>query len=361
MAILVNQISVANTFGEWVTSTVQLINESNTLGYSDWQKPTGTLYLAEPTVGLNVTGNIIASNVTVNGVFSLAGTMQVNNSIQVGTYANTTYLNVTGPGLSANVANNMTIGGTLTVSTINVNTLTNAYLSSSFAQANVAYNYAGAAFLQANAAYVLASSDLAYTTAAFNKANTVGVLSQAGYNQANTGTVLAQSGFDKANSANTLAQSGFDKANSANTLAQSGFDKANSANTLAQSGFDQANSANTLAQSAFNKANTGPAFTSQSSSYQLQLSDVDGVIYLTSGSAVTIPANTTVGFANGSRMKVINGTSGSITLDSSSVTSYTSNTSNTGLTGNRTLAQYGVSELIKVGTDLWYISGFGLT
>ena len=347
MAILVNQISVANTFGEWVTSTVQLINESNTLGYSDWQKPTGTLYLAEPTVGLNVTGNIIASNVTVNGVFSLAGTMQVNNSIQVGTYANTTYLNVTGPGLSANVANNMTIGGTLTVSTINVNTLTNAYLSSSFAQANVAYNYAGAAFLQANAAYVLASSDLAYTTAAFNKANTVGVLSQAGYNQANTGTVLAQSGFDKANSANTLAQSGFDKANSANTLAQSGF--------------DQANSANTLAQSAFNKANTGPAFTSQSSSYQLQLSDVDGVIYLTSGSAVTIPANTTVGFANGSRMKVINGTSGSITLDSSSVTSYTSNTSNTGLTGNRTLAQYGVSELIKVGTDLWYISGFGLT
>ena len=333
MAILVNQISVANTFGEWVTSTVQLINESNTLGYSDWQKPTGTLYLAEPTVGLNVTGNIIASNVTVNGVFSLAGTMQVNNSIQVGTYANTTYLNVTGPGLSANVANNMTIGGTLTVSTINVNTLTNAYLSSSFAQANVAYNYAGAAFLQANAAYVLASSDLAYTTAAFNKANTVGVLSQAGYNQANTGTVLAQSGFDKANSANTLAQSGF----------------------------DQANSANTLAQSAFNKANTGPAFTSQSSSYQLQLSDVDGVIYLTSGSAVTIPANTTVGFANGSRMKVINGTSGSITLDSSSVTSYTSNTSNTGLTGNRTLAQYGVSELIKVGTDLWYISGFGLT
>lgn len=129
MANTVSLLSYANTFGDWVVVTNALAKENNDLASNNYVKPTGTLFLNSPTLGLQVSNNaIISGQLQVQGIGSSAF---IQNNLQVGTqvYFSNTVLGLTnsgelisngkisaaGSGLGLTVANNTTIGGSLTV------------------------------------------------------------------------------------------------------------------------------------------------------------------------------------------------------------------------------------------------------
>lgn len=129
MANTVNYLSYANTFGDWVVTTNNLVRENNDLAANNFVKPTGTLFLNDNTLGLQVANNaIVAGQLSVQGIGSSA---YVQNNLRVDTqvYFQNTVLGLTnsgelisngkisaaGSGLGLAVANNTTIGGTLAV------------------------------------------------------------------------------------------------------------------------------------------------------------------------------------------------------------------------------------------------------
>ena len=232
MANTVTALSYANTFGEWVIATNALITENNTFANTIYTKPRGTLYLQDPTLGVQVTANgIIGGQLLVQGTGSGA---YVQNTLRVdgqATFANTTtsltangLVNLVGANTALNIANNANISGILTLT------------STARLNANAATIYANN-LLVTNSFTVggSAMSTLAYTQAAFDKANTA----------TNTAT-NTQAAFDKANSANVLAQTAF---NAANTVATN-----LSANVTFSAAIDAAQ--NTRIQLVFDKANT---------------------------------------------------------------------------------------------------------
>lgn len=99
MANTVTVLSYANTFGDWVITTNALTKENNDLAANNYVKPTGTLYLNSPTLGLQVANNaIVGGQLQVQGVGSSA---YVQNGLRV-------------DGL-LNITTNATIGGQLLV------------------------------------------------------------------------------------------------------------------------------------------------------------------------------------------------------------------------------------------------------
>jgi len=60
MANTVSALSYANTFGDWLVTTNLLGNEVNAIGYGNWHKLTGTLYLDSTQLGLQLAGNTIS-------------------------------------------------------------------------------------------------------------------------------------------------------------------------------------------------------------------------------------------------------------------------------------------------------------
>jgi hypothetical protein len=129
MANTVSLLSYANTFGDWVVTTNALVRENNDLAANNYIKPTGTLYLNSPTLGLQVANvAIIAGALQVQGIGSSA---YVQNNLRVDTqvYFQNTILGLTnsgqaninglliaqGPGTGLYVANTANIGGTLNV------------------------------------------------------------------------------------------------------------------------------------------------------------------------------------------------------------------------------------------------------
>ena len=235
MANTVTALSYANTFGEWVIATNALITENNTFANTIYTKPRGTLYLQDPTLGVQVTANgIIGGQLLVQGTGSGA---YVQNTLRVdgqATFTNTAtsltangLVNLVGANTALNIANNANISGVLTLT------------STARLNANAATIYANN-LLVTNSFTVggAAMSTLSYTQAAFDKANSA----------TNTAT-NTQAAYDKANSANVLAQSAF---NAANTVATN-----LSANVLFSAAIDAAQ--NTTIQAAFNKANSALA------------------------------------------------------------------------------------------------------
>ena len=127
----VPNISYANTFGDWVVATNNLIIDQNNFASNNYQKTTGTLYLGDSTLGLQVnTAALVAGSFQVAGVGSSA---QIQNNLTVTQgqvyFQNTTLgltnagqaiiqgqLQATGTGTSLAVSNNTTMGGTLGVS-----------------------------------------------------------------------------------------------------------------------------------------------------------------------------------------------------------------------------------------------------
>jgi len=129
MANTVTLLSYANTFGDWVVTTNDLVKENNDLAANNYIKPTGTLYLNSPSLGLQVASRaIVAGEFQVQGLGSSA---YVQNNLTVGNqvYFSNTILGLTntgqaniggillalasGTGLA--VSNNATVGGSLSV------------------------------------------------------------------------------------------------------------------------------------------------------------------------------------------------------------------------------------------------------
>jgi len=65
MANIVSTINYNNTFGDWVISTNALVVENNNLAANAYIKQTGTLYLNDPTLGLQVANNASIGRLTL--------------------------------------------------------------------------------------------------------------------------------------------------------------------------------------------------------------------------------------------------------------------------------------------------------
>jgi hypothetical protein len=120
-------ISYSNTFGQWVTATNNLVSDHNQFASNNYQKNAGTLYLNDPTLGLQVNSAAVFQNtVTISGIGSSA-TIQNNLTVSQGqVYFSNTQLGLynagqmivggvisaNGSGTGLNVANNAIIGGT---------------------------------------------------------------------------------------------------------------------------------------------------------------------------------------------------------------------------------------------------------
>jgi hypothetical protein len=155
MANTVSYLSFANTFGDWVVVTNSLARESNDFAANNYIKPTGTLFLNSPSLGLQVANNaIVAGQLQVQGTGSGA---YVQNNLRVDgqvTFQNTT-LGLTNTGDMV-VGGSLSVGGNfiITGSTINSsnsftlnannivgsNTTFNVYRGSSGANASILWN-----------------------------------------------------------------------------------------------------------------------------------------------------------------------------------------------------------------------------
>ena len=104
----------------------------------------------------------------------------------------------------------------------------------------------------------------------------------------------------------------------------------------------------------------GVARNTQSSSYTLALSDVGKHIYSTNSGAqtITIPTNASVALPIGAAVTLVNNGTTAITISTTGVTLNWAGTANT---GNRTLGVKGVATLLKVDTNIWFVSGAGLS
>jgi hypothetical protein len=123
MANTVNLLSYANTYGDWMLTTNQLVKENNDFASSLYAKNSGTLYLNDPTLGLQVTSNaIFASQMQVQGLGSGAyiqnklrvdGSIELTNTSVALTSSGIIYANSSNTGLV--VSNNAIITGNLTI------------------------------------------------------------------------------------------------------------------------------------------------------------------------------------------------------------------------------------------------------
>jgi len=99
----------------------------------------------------------------------------------------------------------------------------------------------------------------------------------------------------------------------------------------------------------------------QSASYQLVAADNGKHIYSLNSAAqtITVPPNGTVGFPLGTTVTIVNNGASAITIaQGSGVTLCQAGTTST---GNRTIAVRGVATLIKVETNIWFVSGTGIS
>jgi len=142
MANTISILSYANTFGDWIVTTNALSRENNDLAANNYIKPTGTLYLNSPTLGLQVANvAIIQGQLQVQGTGSSAY-IQNNLRVDQQVYFTNTSLSLVasgqanvgglllakGSGTGLNVSNNAIIGGNASVTG---NTIITGYLATS--------------------------------------------------------------------------------------------------------------------------------------------------------------------------------------------------------------------------------------
>jgi hypothetical protein len=201
MANTVSILSYANTFGDWMVTTNLLAVQNNNLAANAYTKSTGTLYLNDPSLGLQVANTaIFAGQVQVQGVGSslyVQNNLTANGQVLLSnpTISLTTYgqANVGGTLLalgantglkvsnSAWVGANVTVGGTLDANTITATNLiyTNflyanseivtptgvlsSYLFTNYLQANTSITTP-----QVNAGLIDTNQLISYTTASLN-------------------------------------------------------------------------------------------------------------------------------------------------------------------------------------------------
>lgn len=142
-----NGLSYANTFGDWVVATNNLLNQNNDLAANNFYKGTGTMYLQDGSLGLQVSNNaIIGGQLQSTGIGSSAS---IQNNLTVGgqvyltntttslfvsggaNIANVLYAN--GPNTAISVTNNVFVGGTTNTITLVANSSTlNVVTSNAF-------------------------------------------------------------------------------------------------------------------------------------------------------------------------------------------------------------------------------------
>lgn len=128
MANTVNYLTYANTFGDWVVTTNNLARENNDFAANNYTKPTGTLYLNAPTLGLQVANNaVVAGQLQVQGIGSSA---YIQNNLQVGTqvYFSNAVLGLTNTG-DMIVGGNLTVGGKFIITGTTINSTNNYTLN----------------------------------------------------------------------------------------------------------------------------------------------------------------------------------------------------------------------------------------
>lgn len=97
----------------------------------------------------------------------------------------------------------------------------------------------------------------------------------------------------------------------------------------------------------------------QGASYTLVATDRGKhVIESLSGSTVTIPANSVTAFPVGTAITVINTSGGNVTL---AINTDVLSWSPSGTTGNRTLASRAVATILKISSNIWILTGVGIT
>jgi hypothetical protein len=138
MANTVSIISYGNTFGELVTVQNALARENNALAANNYTKDTGTLFLNDPGLGLQVANNVIIEG----GLDASYGNFETNLRVQNQLYLTNTSIGLTNYGqanvyglLFANASgnsivatNNITVGGN-TFITGNVYSSNNIFVS----------------------------------------------------------------------------------------------------------------------------------------------------------------------------------------------------------------------------------------
>ena len=86
MANTVTTLSYANTFGQWLTATGNLIGENNILAKGDYTKDTGTLYLSETTKSsLQANGNVVVTATPSNYVLLTQSNVWYNSGLGTAT------------------------------------------------------------------------------------------------------------------------------------------------------------------------------------------------------------------------------------------------------------------------------------
>jgi hypothetical protein len=316
MAVIEN-LSLANTFGEWVNITNDVVDSVNTLYESDFTKTAGTLFLNNPTTGLSVSNNSLFGGLvqigTTGSIVSF-GLIEGKDSLVL---SNTTpnkvvltangIVDLIGPNASLRVSNNAIIYGRLNVDNIFANTITvgafnSNTLNAAFDQANSAASFANGAFVTgnsaasfANGAFLTSNNAFNVANAAFAQANNTFNVTNVAFGQANSAASFANGAFGQANTTNDLAyivyayaNTGYTQANNAASFANGAFGQANSSASFANGAFGQANSAASFANGAFTKANT--------------TNDLTYIVYAYANTGYA-QANSAASFANGAFAK----------------------------------------------------------
>ena len=129
MANTVSILNTASTFGDWVILSNGLAKENNDIAANNYTKPSGTLYLNDPSLGLQVNsaaifaGSLqvvgIGSYATIGNNLSVGGQLNLSNTTQSLTVSGRATFN--GPiisnasGTALTITNNSVLGGSLTV------------------------------------------------------------------------------------------------------------------------------------------------------------------------------------------------------------------------------------------------------
>ena len=165
-------LSYANTFADLMVATNGLVQQNNDLAANNFVKPSGTIFLGDSSLGLQVnTAAIVAGAFQVQGTGSSAyvqNTMRVDGLVNFTNTATSLLANgqiqAYGSGTGLTVANNATVSGTLTSGT-SVVTGTQTVSGTLTASANViANNVSVTNYLNTNTLTTTGLATLANTT-----------------------------------------------------------------------------------------------------------------------------------------------------------------------------------------------------
>lgn len=234
--------------------------------------------------------------------------------------------------------------------------------------------YSGSAIrsedLNENFTQVLYYSQETRTFAESTDASAIQATANTALANSNTAITTANAASATANSASTTANGIAATANSALTTAQAAETTANAISGTANTALSTATSAQTTANAAlarsggtmtgdivFSAAQTYPKVpqNAKTAAYTLLASDAGKHISITTG-GITVPASV---FAVGDAISIYNNSGSNQTITQGAST--TLRLAGSASTGNRTVAQYGLCTILCVASNVFVISGAGLS